>query len=813
MKLAHYGDPWSHGSLNDVLFLMHASSKLEQTLLRDWINETRPAEASRFTAEKITFLSSGKRYQPPLHTDLVKSLEASDETIVVPLHVAWRLAPHNKPRLRDFLLGDPRDPRQWRARRLLRKHPERVALVAAEAASIGDLKRRHRLREGDGAAQDSFADFVARQSMLALERAERGISGMRHKLPRFVSQTLMARQDFRDAVQKAGESAGLEVSRAFKDAATYLKEVVAVPTSFCVDLISRFYHFFYTTAYDENVLYDPADLERVRELAKRYPVALLFTHKSYIDSMPLMYVLHQQGFPLVHTFGGINMGFWGVGSFFRRAGIIFIRRSFQNNPVYKVVLRQYIGYLMEKHFPLAWAFEGTRSRTGKLMPPRLGLLKYTVEAAAHAQCGKFHLIPVSVVYDLIPDVAEYAAEQGGGVKKAESLIWLFRYLSGMKKPHGRISLKFGEAVVVDEDLLHDDLSVSDSESKPSLPRAEEDQFSIELNKLAFEVCVNANKVTPITSLSLIAVVLLGAVPRAMTQAEIGIEVTELILWARRRNIPMTADFQVDVTERMLALADAMIKEGIISRYDEGPESVYMIAPHQDLIVSYYRNTGIHFFVMNAIIELALLKAAEFPAGKSEAAFWREALALRDNLKFEFFYPPSDQFIQGIGVELDLQDSEWRARLDGGGSKIAEILSRIRPLFAHATLRPFAEAYRVAGDLLLQFGSEKAPEEKIFTASCLKFGKQAFLQRRISSEESLARILFSNAYKLAENLKLLDQDDGQLHSRRVAFARALHDINYRIQTVQSMSATRHGFGELELRSVEDSTQKSLKHARA
>ena len=807
MKPLQQGDPWAQVSSDNVLFLMHASSELEQRLLRDWINATRPPQASRFLSEKMTLLSSGKRYQPPSHSDLSENLQASDETMVVPVHVAWRIAAHDRPRLRDFLLGDPRDPGRFRARQILRKHPQRVVLIAAEAASVGALKQRHQQLEGEGSDPDGFANFVARQSLLALERAERGISGMRHKLPRFVAQTLLARQMFRSEVERAGEKDGLEPGAALKAAADYLKEMVAVPTSFTVDLVSRFYHFFYTTGYDEEVLFDPADIERLKVLTQKYPVALLFTHKSYIDSMPLMYVLHQNGFPLVHTFGGINMGFFGVASFFRKAGIIFIRRSFQNNSVYKVVLRQYIGYLMEKHFPLAWAFEGTRSRTGKLMPPRLGLLKYTVEAAQGSSCDNFHLIPVSVVYDLIPDVAEYAAEQSGGTKKAESLAWLVRYLSGMRKPHGRIALKFGEPVVVPNNLLTESKSFDGEDSEL------QNQFSLELNKLAFEVCVNANRVTPITSISLIAVVLLGAAPRALSQSEIAIEVTQLILWARRRNIPLGADFEVDVAERMMVLAEAMIQEGIISRYDEGPDTLYMIAPHQDLIVSYYRNTAIHFFVKNAIIELALLKAAEFPSGQSEAAFWREALSLRDNLKFEFFYPPTPQFSQEVCEELALQDLEWRSRIDAGGGAVSEILSRFKPIFAHATLKPFAEAYSIAGDLLLQQESNPAPEEKAFVTECLRHGKQALLQRRIGCEEALSKTLFSNAYKLCDNLNLLTPGDAQLHHRRVAFARALHDINRRIQTLQSMTAARNGFSDLQLRLVNENQPRQADRARA
>ena len=94
----------------------------------------------------------------------------------------------------------------------------------------------------------------------------------------------------------------------------------------------------------------------------------------------LQYALHERGLPPNHTAGGINMNFFPIGPLVRRSGVFFIRRSFKDNPIYKFVLRQYIDYLIEKRFSLEWYVEGGRSRSGKLLPPRFGLLAYVVDA-------------------------------------------------------------------------------------------------------------------------------------------------------------------------------------------------------------------------------------------------------------------------------------------------------------------------------------------------------------------------------------------------------------------------------------------------
>ena len=117
--------------------------------------------------------------------------------------------------------------------------------------------------------------------------------------------------------------------------------------------------------------------------------------------------------------------------------------------MYKITLRHYVGYLMEKRFPMNWAFEGTRSRLGKLMPPRYGLLKYVLEACHATDARNIHIIPISISYDLIRDVEEYATEQTGRGKGAESLRWFIGYIRSLARPMGKVYVDIGEPVVLD----------------------------------------------------------------------------------------------------------------------------------------------------------------------------------------------------------------------------------------------------------------------------------------------------------------------------------------------------------------------------
>src|SRR6266849_5463778 len=163
-------------------------------------------------------------------------------------------------------------------------------------------------------------------------------------------------------------------------------------------------------------------------------------------------MLHDTGMPPSNASRGIYMNFFSLGPVFRRTGVFFIRRSFKDNPVYKFVLRQYIDYLIEKRFSLEWYIEGGRSRSGKLLPPRFGLLANVVDAYRRGRSDDVFLIPVSIAYDQIQDVGDYVAEQRGAAKQSESFGWFLGVVRRLRRRYGNIHIRFGEPVSLAQTL-------------------------------------------------------------------------------------------------------------------------------------------------------------------------------------------------------------------------------------------------------------------------------------------------------------------------------------------------------------------------
>lgn len=762
--------PWPEGE-QECVFILDVANSFEQKLLGDWVSHHRP---STQPPPRVVHLNMSDDREAVDGSALISTLNLDDDALLVPLRVAWRPsaeAIESGPRVRDLLMGDPRRPKPGKARKIIENSPERAQLMAARNASLGALRERFLAKNAQPSRslEPALAAFIARQAALALDVAERRLRGGRYKVPRHVAEVLRNSPAFLADVEQLSKDSGQSTDQLLEEADGYMREMISRPRTFWLDVYAKFNNFCLGLGYEEEVVCDPKAIEQLRTVVRDYPAMLLWTHKTYLDGMVVPKVMYDNDFPTPHMFGGANLGFIGLGTLLRRAGAIFIRRSFQDNELYKLTLRHYIGLLMEKRFPMNWSFEGTRSRLGKLMPPRYGLLKYVLEACYETDARQIHIIPVSISYDLIRDVEEYAGEQTGIQKSPESLRWLVGYIRSLARPMGKVYMDVGEPVVLDTAPQPDD--------------------KLALKKIAFQVAVKANEVTPLTFPSLVTLALLGAAPRAMTEQQVVQNLRELLQYAEQRSLRLSDDFDRDYADHMDGLLGIMIDEGIVSRYDLGPDVVYGIAAEQHPVASYYRNTVIHFFVNKAIIELALMKASDSKQDAASEVFWSEVDALRDLFKFEFFYAPSEEFRREIMDELARFEPQWQAKIDSGQEGLVELLKNMTPILAHATLHTYVEAYSVVSNMLTRMGSDESLEQKACVDQALKYGRQAYLQRQISSEASIGKLLFSNAYELMEHRQLTSAGGDEVAGARLKMARELRSLMLRLDRIKALANSR------------------------
>ncbi|HSF34855.1 MAG TPA: lysophospholipid acyltransferase [Nocardioides sp.] len=587
--------------------------------------------------------------------------------------------------------------------------------------------------------------------------------------PREVTELLHDKR-FQRAVAAAAEEQGRDEEEVWDEVKGYLHEMAAAHDDRTAQGWARMGDWF-LRAYD--VLVDEDDMQELRRLDRTHSLALAFSHRSYLDGMVIPNALSSRRFSPTYTFGGANLNLPVIGTVASRTGLIFIRRSTQEIPVYRLALRSYIRQMVTNKRNLAWSIEGGRTRTGKLRPPVHGILKYLADAVRDEDEGHdapdVQVVPLSVVYDQLHEVSLMTEEARGGSKTPEDWRWLVRFARLQRNRLGRAYLTVGEPFSLRERLA--ELAAEGVTGHQAVER------------VALDISHRLNRATPVTTTAIVSLALLGA-DRALTVDEVLDTVEPLAAYidARRWPVAGAADLRDRATIRR-ALAE-LTRSGVLTAYDQGTEPVWKIGDDQHLVAAFYRNTVIHILVERAIGELALLTVselepgAELPPGGELQVGWEEAKRMRDLLKFEFFFPSRAGFEDDLRTELRLLVGEGMTEMTPG--KARELLVGARPHLAHLVLRPFLDAYLVVADRLADHGDGPVDEDDLL-ADSLAVGQQWALQRRVASEESISLELFRTALALARHKGLLEEGEG-IGSAREAFAAELRDSVRRVSII-------------------------------
>jgi len=549
--------------------------------------------------------------------------------------------------------------------------------------------------------------------------------------------------EFKEAISEIAIDQNIDLEEAMAEAKSYLIELHSVSQPVGNMAIVRFIKSLIVSGYDKSMDVSESELKRVAKLMRKHPVAFVMTHKTYIDMFVLGLALTQAGLQFPRIFAGANLNFTGFGDFAKQAGIIFIRRTFKNNPIYKTTLRHYIANLVNQKECFMWAIEGTRSRTGKLLWPKMGILKYIMEAEKEAK-QQVKYIPVSIVYDLISDVKEMVAEGRGGEKKGEDFGWMVNYLRKLRKDSGRIAIRFGEPVDIDKRM-----------TAPVPGQKNSNNESDTISNVAFEIVHRINQVSAVTTVSLVCVALLGKY--AMTKKEIEQDVFQFIQLIENHGRNVLVDKENSIGWSIQNALNLLIKADICTIDGFGSLSQYTINTEQYLSANYYANMAIHHFYHRAFVEIALIKVASQASENRRVSFWEGIMNLRALFKFEFFYTSKSDFAEEIETELSYIDTDWRSTFFDSKTNINKVLSQLKMIIAPVVLINFVEAYLVVFKCLLKRDESQVFDEYKFTDFCIVEGEKMHWQGQVRLLESVAKPFLRNGIRMAKNLKLINKD--------------------------------------------------------
>jgi glycerol-3-phosphate O-acyltransferase len=744
----------SFTTADDALVLAAASSPAEVRLLDEWL----AAQRRENPGVRVEVLQLPVQDEPTASVlaKLVEELEAGEDRTVVPVRVFW--VPAGLPtRSKVVSLISGRDtyrPPEILQRRILDRDRSRARVIAGEPAKVSELRQQWNEKTVAENPRD-FAHFVIRRAILAIERVEYRLLGPEYKSPRLVKPEILSSNRFRAGLEEIPNATVDEAGKMLDELATGWSRV-------SVDLIPNLSRLITRRGFDPNFDYDQSEIARLRHDLETHPAVLLFSHRSYLDGAVVPAAMQENRLPPVHMFAGINLSFGFMGPLLRRSGVIFIRRNVSGDPLYKYVLKEFVGYVVEKRFNLSWSIEGTRSRTGKMLPPKLGLLAYVADAYLAGRSDDILLQPVSISFDQLHEIAEYADYARGGEKRPEGVSWLYNYIKAQgERSYGKIYVRFPEAVSMRQYLGEAGGPCTTDEAAKRLA----------MQKMAFEVAWRILQVTPLNATALVSALLLTTRGVALTLEQLHHTLQDSLDYLMRRDLPLTnSALRLRTLEGVQSAVDALSNGHPVTRVDSGREPVWYIAAEDEHQAAFYRNTLIHAFLETSIVELSLAYAARV-AGDRLEAFWSQAARLRDLLKFDFYFADSAAFREHLAEEMSWHQ-DWESHVAAGGEQLDALLRAKRPLIAGAMLRPFVEAYAILADALCDAPAEI--EEKDLMQRAMGLGRQYVAQDRVRSNEAVSALLFATARQVAADQKLLEPAT-DLNARRSAFVTELRGV--------------------------------------
>ena len=610
---------------------------------------------------------------------------------------------------------------------------------------------------------------VSRLLRVHFRRLRRSTIGPDLSHRRNLVKQILGSEAVRLAIAKDAITNGLSESRSAGKAQDYAREIAAHYSHPVVVILERLLRRLWTRLYD-GVLVNHID--RLTEVVRGNAVVYVPCHRSHIDYLLLSYVVYQHGLALPHVAAGVNLNLPLIGPILRRGGAFFLRRSFRGNPLYAVVFNQYFQTLLNRGFAIEYFVEGGRSRSGRLLPPKSGMLAMTVRGFLENRRRPVVFVPVYLGYEKLIEGSTFIRELSGEAKQKESVPALIRSLRGLRRDFGRVYVNFGEPIFL-EALLDRDFSdwrehrYSD-DTRPSW-------LNSFVERLGTEIMTRINASAALTPIALLGLALLSTAKQAMDETELA---AQLELYVRLlRNVPyssLTTGTGLSGLE-MIAYGERL---QAIERLEHALGDVIHMRERSAVLMTYFRNNVLHLFAIPGIVACCLLNQDEVKRDRLLRLVRMVYPYLRDELYLPWAEDELEQTVldalQGMADAglLGFSSNGSYVRRAGPGSA-----SAVQLRTCAQAMVPTLQRFFMTVSILVRSGSGSLTQETL-TRRCRDTARRLSLVYQLNSPEFFDVSLFRNFVRMLRRAGLVELDgDGAL-----TFDEALRDMDARLSSV-------------------------------
>ena len=508
----------------------------------------------------------------------------------------------------------------------------------------------------------------------------------------------------------------------------------------------------------ENIHLELPDEVNFIELVKNNSVVLVPNHQSHADYIALNYALYSRFKVPIYIAGGINLNVFPIGKVFRESGCFFIRRSFSNDILYKLALEGYLFYLLSEGKPIEFFFEGGRSRSGKLLPPRYGLFQMLSVAHGHIPAEKkkkLLFLPVSIMHEYVPEQKTLTRELGGAKKKKESTKELLKVFQILRYKLGSIHIRLSNPI--------------NFNLQPNI------ETKNQIRELAFNCFRSVGLQMIITPTALVSLILLDEPEGALKSTEIVDKAKRIVKYCQKFKVPLAKSLDnFDTLDESISNAlGILVGNKKVDRI--GNKSVghvfFAIKDNARSEILYFKNSILHHFIVPWIINSAWVNLfnGEFSTEKDLA---KHLLKLRDQLKFEFYLPTTAKTLvrafRVISYSTGKQVYNLKDCLNLNHEELMKV-GREVGIFSRSH-KYILENYFVSALAIKAIYTDK--ENSFRMDNFIKKSKEVFesersLGRVIRHPEAFTLPVIKNGLKYFENLEILKNDLGEYVISRVA----------------------------------------------
>lgn len=635
----------------------------------------------------------------------------------------------------DILFGSGEKPGKIRRLVTLFKNPGNVFVEISEPVNL-----KHFLQLDANKKQTSQRQALILRNYL-LDQANRhrqSTVGPTLKSKEVMKENILTNNRLRDFMHAYSKKRKITIWRVHKKANAYLDEIAAQYNVALISILASLVKWFLNTMFD-GVTINESALQKVKAMSRKGPLILIPCHKSHIDYLILSYILFLNDMPCPHIAAGKNLSFWPLGPIFRNSGAFFIRRTFKGAVLYSKVFTEYIYKLLEDGFNIEIFIEGTRSRTGKLLSPKLGFLSMLLNAYKNGACKNMIFAPIYIGYDRVLEESSYLREIEGGKKKPESLVQVIKARKFLKKRYGRIYIQFHEPIDLNELLSQNGLQFKDMTSK---------EQNVFCRNLGSKILNSIDNMSVITPYAIVASAILNFSKKRFSYDQLidHVEIYMNYLFWQKATLSDTLLFDHihAINQVLVAYVQRKFIECIFGNMETNlHKAQFKINVSKRPIMEYYKNNCIAFFVSAAFTAMAILEKDAFQF--SSSALHSDYIFLQDFFQNEFSQniDKSPEYLVRKNIKAFIDDAILMPHQTLPDTyNITSAGFRKLKIFA-GFLKTYFESYWIALNFFMVY-----PRNFVKVKNRLKkiesIGKRIYKRKEIERKEALSKINYENA---------------------------------------------------------------------